>query len=733
MFTISLITCSQVAINNDGGNPNGCSMLDVESTSRGLLIPRMSITQRNAIGSPATGLLVFQTNSTPGFYYNKGTPSVSNWINLSTDNLGNHIATQNLVLNGNYISGDGGSEGIFVNSLGRVGIGLTNPTTPLEVTGTIKATAFEGDGSNLTDLPGDNLGNHIATQNIRMSNKWISQDGDSEGIFVSSSGYVGIGTTSLSERLEVNGKVEAEDGFRINTAPGDGLYIYKSGTISTNQTSSYNNGVEVSGAQGYGLYVGYSGHDGIHVYNAGPTISGVNDIGDNGVEIEGAADYGVFVGHSGKDGVYVYKAGNPSATFTTLYENGFELAGAEGNGLYIGRADLNGAIIWNAGSDGIYIGTTGDDGIYISDVGDDGLHVHDAENNGIYIRQTGEDGVCVHQAGSPNGAFSSSLNNGFEVEGAEGHGLYIGKANNDGICVYNAGYDGITIETAGAHGVHVDEAASDGIHVKKAGTPTSTSSSPAYSNGAEIEGAEHYGMYVGYAGFDGLYIYEAADDGITVLNAADDGLYINDATADGVYVAHADDRAFYGNTDNADKEWGFFTYDKIYANNLTSKGNNSYAKNTGSITLEAGDIVCIAGGLTRNVLDGVGYPVVNVARATKGNSQAVFGVVEHKVVIREDVEETNDGGQQKALKSFTHADGDIYPGDYLSVVVFGQAEVKIDNRKSIKAGQKLTVSETSGHARSINNSDSWFDTGVLGKSLEDSDGKGMLTVFVNCK
>ena len=32
-----------------------------------MLIPRMTITQRNAILSPATGLLIYQTNNTPGF------------------------------------------------------------------------------------------------------------------------------------------------------------------------------------------------------------------------------------------------------------------------------------------------------------------------------------------------------------------------------------------------------------------------------------------------------------------------------------------------------------------------------------------------------------------------------------------------------------------------------------------------------------------------------------------
>jgi hypothetical protein len=54
-------------------SPNASALLEVKSTSKGILIPRMTLIQRNAITSPATGLLIYQTNSTPGFYYYSGT------------------------------------------------------------------------------------------------------------------------------------------------------------------------------------------------------------------------------------------------------------------------------------------------------------------------------------------------------------------------------------------------------------------------------------------------------------------------------------------------------------------------------------------------------------------------------------------------------------------------------------------------------------------------------------
>jgi hypothetical protein len=53
--------------------PNASSLLEIRSTTQGMLIPRMTVVQRNAIVSPSTGLLIYQTNSTPGFYYYTGT------------------------------------------------------------------------------------------------------------------------------------------------------------------------------------------------------------------------------------------------------------------------------------------------------------------------------------------------------------------------------------------------------------------------------------------------------------------------------------------------------------------------------------------------------------------------------------------------------------------------------------------------------------------------------------
>lgn len=79
----SVLSCSvnaqSLAINTDGSTANASAMLDIKSTTRGLLIPRLTKTQRDAIASPAAGLLIYQTGpDSVGFYYYQY--SKWNWI-----------------------------------------------------------------------------------------------------------------------------------------------------------------------------------------------------------------------------------------------------------------------------------------------------------------------------------------------------------------------------------------------------------------------------------------------------------------------------------------------------------------------------------------------------------------------------------------------------------------------------------------------------------------------------
>lgn len=79
-FLVASIAQAQVGISETSITPVASSILELNSTSKGFLTPRMTSAQRTGISSPAEGLVVYQTDGTKGFYYYNG----SSWILLGT-------------------------------------------------------------------------------------------------------------------------------------------------------------------------------------------------------------------------------------------------------------------------------------------------------------------------------------------------------------------------------------------------------------------------------------------------------------------------------------------------------------------------------------------------------------------------------------------------------------------------------------------------------------------------
>ena len=69
-------------------DPHPSSVLDMVSTSKGVLVPRMTKVQRDAIVSPATGLLIYQTNVNAGFFFYNG----SSWTAISTQDANKDLS-----------------------------------------------------------------------------------------------------------------------------------------------------------------------------------------------------------------------------------------------------------------------------------------------------------------------------------------------------------------------------------------------------------------------------------------------------------------------------------------------------------------------------------------------------------------------------------------------------------------------------------------------------------------
>ena len=104
-FTAAQVNAQSLAINTDGSTAQASALLDVKSTSKGLLIPRMSKAEKNAIATPATGLLVFQNApDSIGFYYYNGT----GWLWLTNSSQQDTVAWKtngNTGLNDNHYLG----------------------------------------------------------------------------------------------------------------------------------------------------------------------------------------------------------------------------------------------------------------------------------------------------------------------------------------------------------------------------------------------------------------------------------------------------------------------------------------------------------------------------------------------------------------------------------------------------------------------------------------------------
>ncbi len=118
-----------VGINSDGTAPNTSAMLDVKSTSKGFLAPRMTAEQRGSIASPATGLLVYQTDGTSGYYFNSGTPGSPSWIQLSNSQLSQgkiYIGSVSGVATEQTLSGD-----ITLSETGITSIGNSKVTNDM--------------------------------------------------------------------------------------------------------------------------------------------------------------------------------------------------------------------------------------------------------------------------------------------------------------------------------------------------------------------------------------------------------------------------------------------------------------------------------------------------------------------------------------------------------------------------------------------------------------------------
>ena len=133
-------------------SPDASSLLDITSITRGFLYPRMTTAQRDAIGSPVTGLSVYNlTNNDPNFF------DGSDWRRIT------HAPSSSLKV-GEVIFATGVSalmgdsiNFFWDNTSKRLGIGTGGPSEKLEVSGNIKSDTIKTDVLKLNGINADSI------------------------------------------------------------------------------------------------------------------------------------------------------------------------------------------------------------------------------------------------------------------------------------------------------------------------------------------------------------------------------------------------------------------------------------------------------------------------------------------------------------------------------------------------------------------------------------------------
>lgn len=355
-------------------SPNASSLLEISSTSKGILIPRMTLAQRNAIASPATGLLIYQTNNTAGFYYYTGTAWTAVSSKGANTSLSNLAATTSV--NRSLIPATTGGNDLGSSSLNWRDAYFSGTVTA----GSISASSFSASsfGSNL--LPSASATYDVGSSSVLWRNGYFdgtvtgNGNGGSYGVYGNStSGYGVYGTSGY---MGVYG-----------TGTSYGVYGYSGSSYGVVGSGGYA-GVYGSGNT-YGVYGTSSASYG--VYGNSSTSHGVYGNSSSGYGVYGKSNYLGVYGTGGTYGVYGQ---------TTSGE------GVYGQSGYVGLYGLGGT--WGGFAQGTSYGfegystTTGAYGVYAYSGNGNGLY--SATGNGSYY--AGYFGGSVYSSGTYNGSDS---------------------------------------------------------------------------------------------------------------------------------------------------------------------------------------------------------------------------------------------------------------------------------------------------------------------------------------
>ncbi|MFK7936716.1 MAG: hypothetical protein AB8G22_24595 [Saprospiraceae bacterium] len=247
LFSITNLN-AQVGINSDNSTPDASAMLDIKSTDKGILIPRMTTAQRGMIASPATGLLVFDTDTGSFWFYN-----ASLWIDLGVKDDADNDPNNEIELPamdgtaGQLLQTDGAGNVSWTTPTDNINDADSDPENEYNTTVVLDGTNLEttdGGGTITTDLSG--------LQDV----DWLRANGEQAtgiGNSIYTNGNVGIGTSSPSFPIDIQGT----GGQRLRTYTKDAIFA---GFIAKNSTREFFMGVQAT-------YETNDASSGFHIYD----------------------------------------------------------------------------------------------------------------------------------------------------------------------------------------------------------------------------------------------------------------------------------------------------------------------------------------------------------------------------------------------------------------------------------------------------------------------------------
>ncbi|MBU0763476.1 MAG: hypothetical protein KJ607_01435 [Bacteroidetes bacterium] len=288
-LTLNVVEAQNIAITDDDSyTADPSAMLDVKSISKGLLLPRLTTVQRDAISLPAAGLIVFNSDE--------------NSLQIYIGTVWKKLSISSAVLNGTNleIADAGGTQVVDLSSIVNDAdanpaneiqvLSISNDTIYLDNGGFVKLpSGFSGSFNDLTDVPA-NLDTDV-TDDFSGDYNSLTNKPDNVSDFTNDAGYITDGNTNWDNSY----------GFITDPDDADADSVNEAQSLAGSGTSD----IILSDVNGTGGgTITFAGTGATNVTRSGSTIT-INSTDGTGTDNQNLTygGIGVDIGISGGTGI----------------------------------------------------------------------------------------------------------------------------------------------------------------------------------------------------------------------------------------------------------------------------------------------------------------------------------------------------------------------------------------------------------------------------------------------